>query len=141
MCLEETNHFVKCGHGSALVVTICNIYANMVEADPTGYFTSRDRLPLGLCPGWRRIRTKYSRYCDECEAKIQEEFRKQKEEERKKNKQKKKKNDGNGSDSTPESYSSARSADSWQLVIQAPSEVDVPLASTSSTAKNVDVSK
>ncbi|KAF3184511.1 hypothetical protein TWF106_002965 [Orbilia oligospora] len=113
----------------------------MVEADPTGYFTSKDRLPLGLCPGWRRIRTKYSRYCDQCETKIQEDFRKQKEEERKKNKQKKKDMDGYGSDGTPESYSSAGSADSWQLVIQAPSVADVPLASTSSMAKNVDASK
>ena len=88
----------------------------MAKADPTGFFTLEDRLPLDFCPAWRIIRTKYVRYCNHCEAQIQEEFRRQKEEERKK-----KEKDGDGG-------SSAGSVDSWQLVVQAPPEVDRPVA-------------
>ncbi|KAK6513152.1 hypothetical protein TWF506_009317 [Arthrobotrys conoides] len=133
MCLEETDQFLKCGHGSAVVVTICNIYASMVEADPTGYFTSEDRLPIKFCPAWRSIRTKYSRYCEHCESQIQERFRKQKEEERRKRKQNR--DNGDGSDGAGETSSNAGSVDSWQLVVQAPSEADVPVASTSESGQ------
>ncbi|RVD89561.1 uncharacterized protein DFL_000564 [Arthrobotrys flagrans] len=118
MCVEETDHFQKCSHESAVVVTICNIYANMAEfADPTGILTSEDAITVEFCPAWRRIHTRHMRYCVRCELQIQEEFRRQKEEGKKKKYR-------DESEADNEGNTGASSGDSWQLVVQAPPEAD-----------------
>ncbi|KAK6526084.1 hypothetical protein TWF281_011122 [Arthrobotrys megalospora] len=109
MCVEQIDWFRECGHKLPAVITICNIYANMVDADPLGAYIPSETLPIYLCPAYRFVRAKWRNYCDDCDAKMLEEFEKEKEE------AKKKKAENGGSEG---------SGESWQLVVQAPPEAD-----------------
>ncbi|KAK6507934.1 hypothetical protein TWF481_006354 [Arthrobotrys musiformis] len=54
----------------------------MSEGDPTGFPIMVASIPLNICPLWCGIHIQNDRFCDDCEARIQEEFRKEKEEEK-----------------------------------------------------------